>query len=713
MGERSEHDDDEDGAWTFCLPLRLPGAMLPHHNDSASEPVYRVPAMACPLLWYIVLDGRTSASWYWKHASRILQATLTEVPSHVHVGILLLAGDSDGDAQVGVFQTDSPVPHLRRYPVGADIATVLAETALPVQDYRENFLAIARSCPQIPVSHQSSTTTNSSGDAWATLVSQLADGLVQVGQPAGQRKEGSDRSLLPYAGAFCTCLRPSPAPAVAQRSSPDTARLCAQAVLTVQTVFCIDPTAQDWQDVAYEQPPVISSIEAPSLAWYAYDDNDNGSLAESQAWATWAATWPWRRAVVYGANLRLRTSPGVSVSTDDDDDEEETADIGMPFSKEGGLTGPAVEDSPSLWTLPSADPYTTLTIDLQMTDLSMPSDRPHPAIGLAQVCLAYTALEADEDGQVWTVRRMRVASRALPIAETKEGLYRRVDPEALAVVLLHMLVRCPDEERQILGEEWLQALLVAIYESAVEENARLEELRERGVDNDKGYFSAAARLLGKPGGDFSATDVLLAQGHGRMQPISLLLFLLLQQCQQSSRSSTTCWDSNALSMSDLVRMSPDSLTRCLAPRLQLWSCDEVLVDLMDLRQESVLDTIHEEMALLKNPKDSLLLVLDAPDQIVVANARAYLPGGSPETAGHLPQLGRTLQLTLKDMAASYPTPPPILYGGSDGWLDDVCREDRPVGNRNFAEWRAAMAKTVYQELLRRKLIDTTEAVVDV
>ena len=728
-------------AWTFALPLRLHPPSSEQH-----ELVYRVPALTCPLLWYIVLDGTTTAAWYWTHVSQCLQATFADIPSHVHVAIVLAYPGQ----QFGLFQIESTVPHVRRYPVaaGADWATILVEAAAPVQQYRSNLQAIAKACAQIPLPPPFTTTPSSSSSSsisdnatttitnaasWMWLVEQIAAGLVELGQPAGQRK-APNRTWLPYAGAFGTCFRASDTTLAQSESlsllthlAPSRrqyalARLCAQAVLTLQTVFVIDPAMTDpWHDIVYENPPILSSVEAPALAWYASTE-----VTTTQGWATWQATWPWRKSIGYGGNVRLRTSPGLVVATDDDDDEEGSSHeqrrkpkdgnaihkTTRLLPKDGGLTGPAVAapESECLWTLPSLDPHTTLVIDLALDDdvdlSSSTSDAPRPKIGMLQVCVAYTALEADEDGKAWTVRRIKVAHRALQRVATVESLYRRVDPEALAVVLLHKLVRCAADQRGSIGEEWLEAFLVSVYQSAIEEHKRQEHLLEHGIADTDGYFIPAERLLSIGGGELSPTDILLAQGHGRLRPIVLLLFLLLQQCQASNNTaSDLSLDRDGLSLSDLVRMSPDSLTRCLAPRLQLWSNDDVLVDLIDLCYETMVNTIREEAALLKNPRDSLLLVLDAPDQIIVANARAFLPG-STEAMNKLPaRLGSSLQSTLKDMVASYPTPPPIFYGGSGSWLTEVCKEDSPLGSASdFGAWRTKIAKTVHTELVQQKII---------
>ena len=682
-------------SWTFALPLRL-------SNNNAST--YRVPAITCPLLWYIILDGAAVSAGYWRHVSAILQATLAVVPSHVHVAILVVYPQQ----QVAVWQIQGKVPQLKRYPPRTDgLAPLLATAAQPVH---ESFQTVATACRQAPMPPYTTTDATMSA-SWTWLVTQIALGLKAVGQPAGQRGNGK----LPYTGAYVTCLRSS-LPSRVDASHLLKSNLCAATALTVQSVGILEPTAIA-ADPAF---PIMTHLEVPTLVWFATADmhntnnSDEDDVIHSPGWDTWQALWPWQRA--YGAQLRLRLSPGLVTEHDEDDtvDHKSLSHIALP--KQRGLTGPAVTapQATDLWILPSLDAHTTLVVDLALDeDAETSAAAAAPKGGLLQACLAYTALETDEDGQAWTVRRIQLSHRTFQRVATVESLYRQVDPEALAVVLLQKLVRCDPQERLSIGQEWLHAFLVAVYESAVEEEKRQIQLQKHGITDDEGYFLPAERLLSRQAeGSSTATDILLAQGHGRLQPVALLLYLLLQQCQNdgSSSSDTSMLDFNrhGLSLPDLLCMSPEALSRCLAPRLQLWSGDKVLVDLIDLRYESVVRTIREEASLRRNPYDVLLLVLDAPDQIVVANALACLPD-SKERPENIPdQLGPKLESLLHEMATSYPTPPPILYGGGgDGvsWLTHVCKEDLPliqpdgtVIAQNFDAWRTQIAQAVRKEL---------------
>ena len=77
----------------FDLPLRWrPNSTHSTTCTTISTPLYRRPALSCPLLWYICLDGGTVAVQtpsYWHHVATTLQASLDTAPSYVHIALLI------------------------------------------------------------------------------------------------------------------------------------------------------------------------------------------------------------------------------------------------------------------------------------------------------------------------------------------------------------------------------------------------------------------------------------------------------------------------------------------------------------------------------------------------------------------------------------------------------------------------------------------------
>jgi hypothetical protein len=684
--------------WKFALPLRL--SSTSSSSASQKQDTYRVPAMQCPLLWYLILDGSTTSPEYWAHIRNLLSATFAQIPQHVHVAIMVIYPRR----QVAVWQANGTVPHLYRYPPGTDgMETVLALSVRPMID-GQYFEAISAACPQAspPLRDGPSSSDATSTPSWKWLVTRLAEGLKAIGQPAGQRSGGLSHTKLSYAGAHITCLRasfPSKADDPRQLLQPE---LCAAAAVTIQSMGVLDTHSETMKDPPY---PLMTALEESTLIWYTGRDlEDVAKFTENAAW------WPWKRA--YGAQLRLRCSPGLII---DDGDGVEDGDTALWLQKEGGLTGPAVlaPQASDLWMIPSLDVHTTFVLDLALDDddtLSPTVAAPQNAV--LQMCLAYTAFETDEDGQAWTVRRMQLAHQTFHRVATVEALYRRVDPEALAVVLLQKITRYDPPSRLAVGEEWLRDFLVAVYKSAQEEERRQAELQKHGIaDDEEGYFMPSHRLLSRRDESFSssATDILLAQGHGRLQPIALLVYLILQRLITEGTSfRSDRLHSHGLSLRDLVTMSPESLSRCLAPRLQLWSNDEVIVDLIDLAFYSIQSAIREEAAMLMNPWQDLLLVVDSPEEIIVDNAKDILKTKIQQHGQqNASKPGANLQKTLNEMANSYQTPPPIHIGMNDKELVAAkCKEDLPIlfdssGNvhsPNFRAWRQMIAEQVEQQL---------------
>jgi hypothetical protein len=245
---------------------------------------------------------------------------------------------------------------------------------------------------------------------------------------------------------------------------------------------------------------------------------------------------PWNPALVFGGELRLRLPAGYAVdetvtasptATNDHPDDTDGPQLAAVFYK-AGLSGPASAVQPQLWKLGTADPYTTLAIDLKLEKDTIPHRLHVPGLGevslppTLQTCFAYTRIvHHAPTNQYETRREIRIASIRLPLARTVEALYDNLDPEALAVVLFHKLALAGLQdgvaEIPVVASAWLQSLLASAYRSAVEQDRLETELHEQGLEPD-GKFHAMQRLLDR-GGDFSSDDVLLAQGHRRLRTV--------------------------------------------------------------------------------------------------------------------------------------------------------------------------------------------------
>jgi hypothetical protein len=376
---------------------------------------------------------------------------------------------------------------------------------------------------------------------------------------------------------------------------------------------------------------------------------------------------------------------------------------------------------------------------------------------IIQICCAYTTIVAEKDSETgivtyYTIRQMRITNRMVPLAYTVEALYASMDTEALAVVLFHRIVLANYQDGMLaaatMAQQWLQCLLVCIYQSAMEQYQREEQNRQSGyehsamIDNpyDKShrYFYPGERLLFLEG-ELSAEDVLLAQGHERLRPIVLMVYLLLQ-CDAFRCSSDyfhPSHDVRSATISYMSSMTPTSLTRCIAPRIQLWESGEHVVeplyDVLDLRSDAIQAAILEcttGSGGTSSPP-GLILFLDTPEHIVVMDAR-YVNNtddhwthnnNMSDKDGQLQQspskrsatlsihdepliVGTGLQTAITEAARSYRVPPPILYElhQSDTLgertllrlVDHLIEDTYHVASEseNFNEWKAQMAQDV-------------------
>jgi hypothetical protein len=392
---------------------------------------------------------------------------------------------------------------------------------------------------------------------------------------------------------------------------------------------------------------------------------------------------PWK--CVFGAELRLRVSPGFSA---------ETTPLG----------GPGYSVNEQLWRAGCFSPMTAVTMDLRVlknrhkaneetASTFVPGVGDVPLEPVIQTCFAYTTIQYNEDAKEHQiVRRMRIASRQVSFARTVEELFGSVDPEALAVVLFQKLaVSCIDDGPRAsakLAVEWLGAFLRSVYKSAEEEFERPEASSR--------YIVASDRLLDMEDGTLSSEEILLAAGHERLRPVALMVYLLLQT-DPLRLSSGLSVDERYSSISQMIAMPPNILTRAIAPRLQLWSPTKILLEVLELRSDAV------QSALLENT-DGTVLLLDTPNEIVVMDARFII---SDKAQGKV-EIGHDLKLAVEDAAQSYRVRPSITFEvdqrATSGEftllrLLDCLIEDTSntaMGYSTFSAFKTAMASEIEQ-----------------
>lgn len=843
----SKTQNREPSSQLYKLPLRL--SHHHHHNvtssptsksSSSSNSIYEVPAIQCPVLWYVLLDGSCSDPIYWKTMSDLLSDLWKQAPSYVHVALWIISNTGEHHG-ITMFDLESAVPHLRSWSSDASASRQgdllqscayltpcdsphIATAIRSMLDYHPSSSTITgASHAQFAVHHsgqqhhhhpfplswicevilasldhvnastagQRVTSSNEDGTIMADGI-KYAGGRIfcLLGDP---QTHGWHRTIMPHLGGRGGAIAKIPGERYAieseigderledddefgydfsqmiTRMNPDedemyadVGRRLADAALAIDVLAMsfTSGNAGDDDDEDARGPKILPGFPngcrilvdrsgAPGPLFFDSDDIDR-LRAECLARA------PWRAGTVYGAELRLRVSLGFQVS----DDEESNG-------SEQGLLGPgtAAGTTQNLWKFGVSDPYTTNAIDLVATNEKHIEYSFHHRIErwessedsngeqegvydevvswdpVLQTCFAYTTILSERDDYTGafvykTVRRMRIVSRPVPIADTPEALFSSLDTEALAVVLFHKIALAAKQdgliEAAIMAKQWLLAFLVCVYRSAEEYLPIQRDYEQKGILNHdpktNHYFFPGERLLDLEG-DLSADDVLLAQGHERLRPVSLMVYLLLQsdalRCRRGSYQPTR--DLRTAAVSQMSSMTPGTLTRCIAPRLQLWesgpAVSEPVLDVMELRSEAIQSAILEYSS--TNKASDLILLLDTPEQIVVMDARYVIndfsgsgsfDSGSNFSGGRAkPQdrsthsrliVGSGLRTAIEDAADSYRTPPKIIYeldqaeiSGEQTFLRlmDFLIEDTSnvaTGSKHFQHWRKTLAREV-------------------
>ena len=430
-----------------------------------------------------------------------------------------------------------------------------------------------------------------------------------------------------------------------------------------------------------------------------------------------ASRVPWNQ--VFGGVLRMRVSPGFAVDTTGVEGSGEEGPQLAPLYSSGGLMGPATTTEESLWIIGSCNEMTCVTVDMVVK--SHVKDRVYvdgvgdvllrPAV---QTCFAYTAIEQQEDGSHVTVRRMKVAYINVPLAHDTESLYASLDPEALAVVLFHKLTVASLQDGLVqtheIGQQWLQSLMVCAYRSAEEEEVIYKELTEKGLDKINPLFYPQERLLNR-NGELSTIDVLLGQGHECLQHVPLMVFALLQ-CDALRPSMGTfrpSIDARCAASAQMYSMTPSSLVRCVAPRLELWASGkdvtEPIMENMDLSLENAGFALTEHRQGGQDESSELILFLDSPKEILVCDSRHLQASDSDDHSSVI--IGKGLERSIKEAVESYRVPPSVVYElsleeptGVPPYmrLADYMVEDSQTvqGLQNFSQWKNEVAAMIQE-----------------
>ena len=310
-------------------------------------------------------------------------------------------------------------------------------------------------------------------------------------------------------------------------------RRCAQAALGVD-LFVLVPeeddegppgrkgpyngTAQQRQHIPWYGLPLLRPLSefsgAPGPLMFGTanrnsDDDDDNNDSLKRLNENLLARTPWQAGMVFGAQMRLRLSPGFKLESTPIESEPNSGELQLaPFLTTGGLAGPATtlgpddddaggdnkeddvpDDNEGLWIMGTCDPHTSFTIDLENDgEEEVPDSCEMEGFGVVdlkpvmQTCTLFTCVETDGAEPIpnyYTVCKLRVTSVSLSLADDAESIYDALDPEALSVVIYQKialdayLTGLVDAQKAC--EIWIQSLLVCVYQSALQKQAELEK----------------------------------------------------------------------------------------------------------------------------------------------------------------------------------------------------------------------------------------------
>jgi len=449
------------------------------------------------------------------------------------------------------------------------------------------------------------------------------------------------------------------------------------------------------------------------------------------------ARTPWQAGMVFGAQLKFRFSPGIRL---------ETSPIGKPqgaidpsqFLTVNGLTGPASlltedeergkskvveEEDEQMFVMGSCDPHTSFALDLEaVADLADSCEvEDYGEVELKpviQTCTLFTCVETDDaepTPNYFTVCKMRVSSVALDYAEDAESVFDGLDPEAVAAILFNKLVLDVYIDGVVMaqknGEFWLTSFMSALYESANEENAKMEE-------SDSDYeFEASDRLLDQDDGNLDETGILLGEGHFKARFMALVMYSILQcdALRPSGKDYKPSMDARLCAISQLSSMSPSALVKTLAPSLSLWCLkeDKPILSTLPLSKEGILDALDDLED--KNTENSVFL-LESTQGLLLFTENDF--GSKKVTKSKYGSLsGKNFRETVDGALVGYRTFPPQWKGIEKLFqnhryvdlndlevpmeeLEPMLLEDKPTfsGDNDFTEWKERIAEGIKGEI---------------
>lgn len=442
----------------------------------------------------------------------------------------------------------------------------------------------------------------------------------------------------------------------------------------------------------------------PLIVMYNTDLNDSLLMKEL------IARSPWSSPLAFGGILRMRLPSSLQIY-DSSSQKRRMKISNLSEFYEGKMHGSiATHNSDNeVYVLGTCDKSNTIAFELDICSKSGRLDESifvdgrgdmilSPSI---QSCFAYTSI-VECCGRWVTVRRLRVLTEDLDITDNVESIMSSLDPEVLAVNLYHSFYEHGLQNGlasiEKLATDWLVSALLCCYKSAESEDIMQRKFGIRSKNR-----LSSERLLSSSNRHLSNEEILLAQGHNDFQILPLLVFCLIQcdALRPSQGSYCPSYDSRAAAVSSMRIMSPGCLSRCIAPRLDVW------YDINSVNgEESTYESVNMSMIDLRQTIDDSkyngsvpFLLIDCSWFVGVLNCHHLINSESSSASNEF--VPSVLIQAAEDSKNSYRVAPTLAVDTSfiKSFLEDMMIEDSVTATRlTFNDWRRKVSEIVMEYL---------------
>ena len=240
-------------------------------------------------------------------------------------------------------------------------------------------------------------------------------------------------------------------------------------------------------------------------------------------------------------------------------------------------------------------------------------------------------------------------------------------------------------------------VLLACYRSAEDVKQKIDKYGGDAYHPENFEFYPK-HLLINDNSEFTKNEIVLGQGHHEIQHLPLLLYCLIQcdGLRPCSGSFNPSVDARCAALVSMSSMSPSALSRCIAPRLELWKggidTKEASVDFLNLNLKDIIYDIDSRIG------DSALLFLDSPRQLILYDCIGIGAKNGLESENDIPE---RLGVAMMEALESYRVPPShIIALGDDNLvmahLQDALIEDSTLQGQTYQGWLDQISGLLHQ-----------------